>query len=416
MPAPSSAASTAACTAGLVLLNVFYIREHHTKLTRHILQRMGSGTFVQAVLLCLLNTIPKAALLAALHTPARIREFSSALSGSMQISFTISFAAVLIAARTDLFIHHTSFYKDIVFLEGSHVLMLVLISTIPQLVAPSIMALGLFALFAANTLTLPEYIALPTVLDAPPSAKTHSPLYLLRAALNMLLLDPSLLDASHPKTPPYSAALSPAANIVLVLLYFQISPGIIQTLLLSLLALGAGAALFVLARRRVLVDILCIYSLAASILFCTLTMRAFAGLAESISTFTGLGTQFVSGTVLALHSNLAEIITCTAFSRTGASTLAACSVIYTHPINTTLVLPLIKLLLSSGLPALRTDIRTLPFTFFSFVFSLAEMKVIFTNYMLRNCKFTKDLGYTLLAIYLLFTVGFSIEGRAHLCK
>lgn len=422
LPAPAAAVSTVSWAAALTFLNVFYVYEYHLRTSRYILERIES-TFSQALVLCLLNSIPKVVLAASLYRAAPGAVFASTISGSTQISMAITLAAVLLFAKTNCFVHHISFYKDILFLEASHLLLLIMFSSASESLTVPLMALGVFAMFLFNTLSLPTYISQPPdraleATSSPQEARSKTPiLYPVRAVLNVIFLDPQLLHPETSKTTPYTTVLSPPVNLLIAMSYFRIAPGHFGLLLCFIGSFLVGLLLYVAVRRRILPGISCLYTLAASAVFFLMMTESLVGLTAYIGKATGLGIQFLSGTFLSLQSNIAEIVTCLEYSRAGMSAMASCSALYTHMYNSLLLFPAAKLLLGRGKgDTCPQNIANAPFVYFSYVFILAEIKVVFVNYLLRHHKLTKDLGYTLVAIYTLFIIGFAIEGKPHLCK
>lgn len=421
--APNTIIYIAFWLAALTFLNIFYTNEHHVKIAKHITKKI-KNIFIQALALCFLNSIPKIILMVNLYRTSSIQVFASAISGTTQISMTISLALVLILAKTNCFVHHISFYKDILFLEASHLLLLIMFSNTTDTLTVSLMALGVFSTFLFNTLSLPQYISQASNNDdqevissqaQPPS--TSLALYPLRLIFNLVFLDPSHLSPSSSKKTPYTIVLSPIINFLIGALYFRMSMGRFELLLSLACSFLAGLLLYMMVRKRVLSTILCSYSLAASILFFSIIMESFVNLAMHLSSATGLGIQFLSGTLLSLESNLMEIVTCLNYNGGETLVVSSCSVLYTHMCNILLFFPVTKLLLGrTGAYAQSHNISNAPFVYFSYVFILAEIKVIFINYLLRHHKLTKDLGYALIAIYALFITGFAIEGKTHLCK
>ncbi|KMV65610.1 hypothetical protein M970_080830 [Encephalitozoon cuniculi EcunIII-L] len=358
-----------------------------------------------------------------LYRTSSIQVFASAISGTTQISMAISLALVLVFAKTNCFVHHISFYKDILFLEASHLLLLIMFSSTTDTLTVPLMALGVFSTFVFNTFSLPAYIvqASPSSQEALFSLSRPSPafrvLYPVRFVFNAVFLDPALLSSESSKKVPYTIVLSPAINLLIVVSYFRINIGHFGLLLSFACSFLVGLLLYMMARKRVLSTASCIYTLTASVVFFSIIMESLTSLTAHISKETGLGIQFLSGTFLSLQSNFMEIVTCLKYSEGEMLIVSSCSIIYTHMCNVLLFFPIIRLLLGrGGGGAYPHGIANAPFVYFSYVFILAEIKVIFVNYLLRHHKLTKDLGYTLIAIYALFVVGFAIEGKAHLCK
>lgn len=421
---PVGSICTVSWLAVLSFLNIFYTYEHYLKITRYIVRRVGmENPFVQALVLCFMNSVPKTILLANLHRPSSVEEFSSAISGSTQMSIAVTLAVALISSKTNCFVHHTSFYKDILFLEASHLLLFLLFSNSPNIMAVPLMALGIFSIFLFNTILLPTYIVpaltgdVPSISPATTNPKMGILLRPVRFVLGIILLDPSSLASSEsPKRTPYTIVLSPILNLLVLVTHFNMELKSSETIVLVVCSLVLGSALYVLAKERVLPDALYLYAFLTSILFFSVVVRSLVALTPNISKITGLGTQFLSGTLLSLQASLTEIITCSSYSRGGSPTLATCSVLYTHVYNTLLLFPSLKLFSSKDIETYIYNIAKIPFVHFSYVFVLAEIKVVFVNYLLRHRKLTSDLGYTLLVIYLLFIIGFAMEGKPYLCK
>lgn len=418
IPMPAAAICMVSWFAILSFLNAFYIHDYHLKITRYIVHRAGMGsTFIQAFILCVLNSIPKVLLMISLHQPSSIKEFAATVFGSTHISVTIAFAAVLLSAKANCLVHHTSFYKDIFFLEISHFLLVLLFSSSTSFLAIPLMALGIVLIFLSNTVLLPAYIApivnsgIIATSSPPPSPILAFFLLPTRMVFSMILLDPSEI----PKKTSYSIIFSPLISLLIALIYFPMGLELQALLFLSTGALLLGLVLYTLARRSVLPEVLYLYSLVVSIIFFSMTMGSFLSLVKHINRMTGAGIQFLSGTLLAFQANLAEIITCSDYSRNGSVVVAVCSILYTHIYNSMLAFPILKLFSSKDVEmSYPQNISGIPVVYFSYVFMLAELKVIFVNYILRHHKLTKDLAYTLIGIYVFFMIGFSMQGRASL--
>ncbi|AFM98780.2 hypothetical protein EHEL_080780 [Encephalitozoon hellem ATCC 50504] len=409
--------------AALTFLNIFYTREYHVKIMKHITKKIRN-IFIQALVLCFLNSIPKIILMVNLYRNSSIQVFASAISGTTQISMAISLALVLILAKTNCFVHHISFYKDILFLEASHLLLLIMFSNATDALTVPLMALGVFSTFLFNTFSLPPYISQVSNSSDEEVISSHaqppSPsltLYPFRLIFNLLFLDPSHISPSSSKKTPYTIVLSPVINFLIGAMYLRMDMRRFELLLSLACSFLLGLLLYMMARKRILSTLSCLYSLAASILFFSIIMESFVSLSMHISNATGLGAQFLSGTFLSLQCNLTEIVTCLSYTGNEMLIVSSCSILYTHMYNTLLFFPVAKLLLGkTGAYAQSHNISNAPFVYFSYVFILAEIKVIFVNYLLRHHKLTKDLGYTLIAIYVLFIIGFAMEGKTHLCK
>lgn len=405
----------------MAFLNIFYAHEYHSKVTKHITKKI-ENIFIQALVLCFLNGIPKMILMVNLYRTFPIQVFASAISGTTQISIAISLALVLIFAKTNCFVHHISFYKDVLFLEASHLLLLIMFSNTADTLTIPIMTLSVFFAFLFNTFSLPAYIsqvpaeAQDTVSSHPQAPHPSLGLYPIRFIFNTIFLDPDQLSSSSKKT-SYTIMLSPAISLLVGMVHFRIDIGRLEFLLSLICSFFAGLLLYMMIRKRIFSTISCLYTLAVSMLFFSIIMENLVDLTVRISNATGLGIQLLSGTFLSLQSNLTEIVTCLKYKGNEMLTVSSCSILYTHIFNALLFFPTIRLLLTKdGILPHSQNISNAPFVYFSYVFILAEIKVIFVNYLLRHHKLTKDLGYTLIAIYALFIIGFAIEGKEHLCK
>lgn len=407
----------------LSFLNAFYIYEYHLKFTKYIVQRFGmNNTFIQALILCFLNGISKIVFLGTLYNPFSIGEFASSISGSTQLSMAVTLALVLLSTKTNCFVHHTSFYKDIIFLEAAHLLLLLLLLDAPHFFTIPFMALAIFLVFLFNTVLLPVYIAPPVVTDTVSTSSTtpnpmlSSILYPIKYIFDAVLFDPpSPMSQGDSKKTSYTNIFSPIINLLTAVVYFRIGLKHSELIALSICALILGGILYMLAVEKVLIELLYLYSFMVSLLFFSMITGSFISLTEHISKLTGLGTQFLSGTLLAFQANLAEIVVCCDYAKGGAATLAICSILYTHIYSSLFAFPALKIFSAKDGRHFH-NLQGVPFMHFSYVFTLAEIKVIFINYALRHHKLTKDLAYTLLVIYFLFMVGFSMEGKPHLCK
>ncbi|KAM0671256.1 hypothetical protein OCOL_001706 [Ordospora colligata] len=407
------------------LLSVFYAQEYHTRITRFFIMKT-ENTFMRALILCLLNSMPKIVLLASLHSASSLSIFSSVLSGSTQLSVAITLAIVLLSAKSNFVVHHMSFYKDIFFMEASHLLLLIMLSNASASSFIPFMSLCVFAIFLTNTITIPSYISqVPSnsvssrtfALDDIPHTTGRALTYPLRLVFDALLLNHSYMPHEVAKKKPYAAIFSPTINMMIVLSYFGMHFEYTTILALMICALLFGSLLYTFVKKRIMSNALYVYSFAAATALFSVIMVGTSSMIKNIAEVSGVGSQLLSGTLLSMLANIVEIVTCMHYARSSMPEMASCSVMYSPVFNSLLFLPLIKIALGRDtLYAGIQNIANAPFVYFSYVFILAEIKVLFVNYLLRHQKLTKDLGYTLIVVYLLFIAGFAVEGKTHLCK
>ncbi|KAH9411019.1 hypothetical protein HK407_09g14350 [Ordospora pajunii] len=407
------------------LLSVFYAQEYHTRIARFFIMKT-ENTFIRALMLCLLNSMPKIVLMASLHRASSIGIFSSVLSGSTQLSVAITLAIILLSAKSNFVVHHMSFYKDIFFMEASHLLLLIMLSNVSSSSFIPFMSLCVFAIFLTNTITIPSYIAQSQsssissrafALDSAPHTAGRALMYPLRLVFDVLLLNHSRMPHEATKKKPYAAIFSPAINMMIALSYFGMHLEYAKILALMICALLFGSLLYVFTKKKILSNVLHLYSLAAATTLFSVMMAGTCSMVQHIAEVSGVGSQLLSGTLLSMFANIVEIVTCMHYARSGMPEMASCSVMYSPVFNSLLFLPLIKIALGRDtLHAGVQNISNAPFVYFSYVFILAEVKVVFVNYLLRHQKLTRDLGYTLIVVYSLFIAGFAVEGKAHLCK
>jgi Ca2+/Na+ antiporter len=408
----------------LTLVNAYFACRYYSKITKTLLHRTApDNVFMRGIFLCLFNNVPRVVALALLFGKSEVHA-TSLQCGSCLFAITVILALTVLFSRQLCIIHHMVFYKDILFIEITYLVLLFTIASDGRgLDRNAVFSIIALALFLSNTYALPSYLSQPTDIDLsePHASMFDSSLEALmtpvRLLFDILVLDPStLVSGPIDDTSSYVAIFSPLFNFLVGIVYFGISLKRMYFAVLAIISLLLGIILYVLTTKKLSAAFISLYSFCSSVLCLTIIMRSSIDVVEYSKVIFDLGEHFLSGTFLTWQASVVDIVMSIECSRKGHALMAMLSALYTPILLTLIGFCNLKILMRALGGVVSKEILREPIIFFTFSFMMISMPIIFVNYAIRHQKLTRDLAIFLLILYFLYLLSFCMEGRPFVSK